>query len=108
MEGKTLEAVEYLALKKLRVFRQSIVRYILRAVLASMFIGFGVIVAYEPPPPIASCLRWGFLVDPLEFGSNSGQVARSHSKSFRTSGVYQTNAEASVGWPKRPFSTFDT
>ncbi len=39
--------MEYLALKKLTVFRQSIVQYIMRAILASMFIGFGVIVAFK-------------------------------------------------------------
>ncbi|UOY91921.1 formate/nitrite transporter family protein [Ectobacillus sp. JY-23] len=47
MENKPLQSVEYLALKKLTVFRQSIVQYIMRAILASMFIGFGVIVAFK-------------------------------------------------------------
>ncbi|MFX3625563.1 MAG: formate/nitrite transporter family protein [Ectobacillus sp.] len=47
MEGKPLLEVEQLALKKLKIFRQSYIRYILRAMLASMFIGFGVIVAFK-------------------------------------------------------------
>ncbi len=47
MENKPLANVEYLALKKLTVFRNSIFRYLLRAMMASMFIGFGVIVAFK-------------------------------------------------------------
>ncbi|WP_129728680.1 formate/nitrite transporter family protein [Ectobacillus funiculus] len=47
MEMKSLIAVENLALKKLKIFRQSRLRYILRSMLASMFIGFGVIVAFK-------------------------------------------------------------
>jgi nitrite transporter len=47
MEMQPLGEVEKLALKKVKIFRQSVLRYILRAALASMFIGFGVIVAFK-------------------------------------------------------------
>lgn len=47
MEVKPLREVEHLALKKVKIFRQSALRYILRSMLASMFIGFGVIVAFK-------------------------------------------------------------
>ncbi|CAM3848519.1 formate/nitrite transporter family protein [Mesobacillus zeae] len=47
MEIEPLSEVEKLALKKLRIFKQSRLRYLSRAVLASMFIGFGVIVAFK-------------------------------------------------------------
>ena len=47
MEMQPLSEVEKLALKKVKIFRQSLLRYILRAMLASMFIGFGVIVAFK-------------------------------------------------------------
>lgn len=47
METKALLEVEKLAMKKLKIFEQSRVRYLSRAVLASMFIGFGVIVAFK-------------------------------------------------------------
>jgi formate/nitrite transporter FocA (FNT family) len=47
MEHAPLRRVEQLALKKQKVFLTSKLRYILRAMLASMFIGFGVIVAFK-------------------------------------------------------------
>jgi nitrite transporter NirC len=47
MEMQPLSEVEKLALKKVKIFKQSILRYILRSMLASMFIGFGVIVAFK-------------------------------------------------------------
>ncbi|MCP8970392.1 formate/nitrite transporter family protein [Ectobacillus ponti] len=47
MEAKPLLEVEQLALKKLKVFRHSRLMYVSRAMLASMFIGFGVIVAFK-------------------------------------------------------------
>lgn len=47
METESLLKVEQLALKKYKIFRQSQLRYIARAMLASMFIGFGVIVAFK-------------------------------------------------------------
>lgn len=47
MEMQPLNEAEKLALKKVKIFRQSILRYILRSMLASMFIGFGVIVAFK-------------------------------------------------------------
>lgn len=47
METESLKLVERLALKKLRIFRQSALRYGARSMLASMFIGFGVIVAFK-------------------------------------------------------------
>jgi len=47
MENDALLQVERLALKKQKVYRQSVFRYIARAMLASMFIGFGVIVAFK-------------------------------------------------------------
>ncbi|MFD1175530.1 formate/nitrite transporter family protein [Paenibacillus puldeungensis] len=47
METESLLKVEELALKKYKIFRQSQIRYIARAMLASMFIGFGVIVAFK-------------------------------------------------------------
>lgn len=47
MELEPLLEVEKLALKKLKIWKNSRHRYILRAMLASMFIGFGVIVAFK-------------------------------------------------------------
>lgn len=47
MEVLSLKEVEKLALKKQKVYRQNPFRYIVRAMLASMFIGFGVIVAFK-------------------------------------------------------------
>ncbi|WP_409342820.1 formate/nitrite transporter family protein [Paenibacillus sp. MBLB4367] len=47
MEDQPLLKVEQLALKKQTIFRQSRLRYISRSMLASMFIGFGVIVAFK-------------------------------------------------------------
>lgn len=47
MEAVPLSKVEQLALKKLRIYKQSIWRYLARSMLASMFIGFGVIVAFK-------------------------------------------------------------
>ncbi|CAH2716171.1 Nitrite transporter NirC [Neobacillus rhizosphaerae] len=47
MEMQSLGEVEKLAAKKVKIFRQSILRYLLRSMLASMFIGFGVIVAFK-------------------------------------------------------------
>jgi nitrite transporter NirC len=47
MEMQPLSEVEKFALKKVKIFRQSILRYILRSMLASMFIGFGVIVSFK-------------------------------------------------------------
>ena len=47
MEVQPLQMVEQLALKKLKIYKQSPLRYIARAMLASMFIGFGVIVAFK-------------------------------------------------------------
>ncbi|MCU6712386.1 formate/nitrite transporter family protein [Paenibacillus sp. J5C_2022] len=47
MEAEPLRQVEQLALKKLKVFKQSIIISLSRSMLASMFIGFGVIVAFK-------------------------------------------------------------
>ncbi|WP_159880972.1 formate/nitrite transporter family protein [Paenibacillus puerhi] len=47
MEQKSLLKVEQLALKKQKIYQQSLVRYLSRSALASMFIGFGVIVAFR-------------------------------------------------------------
>ncbi|MRX71912.1 transporter [Bacillus lacus] len=47
MEVQALKEVEKLALKKQRLFTHSKTRYLARAALASMFIGFGVIVAFR-------------------------------------------------------------
>lgn len=47
MEITPLQKVEELALKKYKVYKQSRLRYLARSVLASMFIGFGVIVAFK-------------------------------------------------------------
>lgn len=47
MEVQGLNKVVELALKKHKVYEQSVVRYVSRAMLASMFIGFGVIVAFK-------------------------------------------------------------
>jgi nitrite transporter len=47
METKLLQEVENLALKKLKIYKQSRARYVSRSMLASMFIGFGVIVAFK-------------------------------------------------------------
>ncbi|MFD0957942.1 formate/nitrite transporter family protein [Paenibacillus chungangensis] len=47
MEAEPLQQVEQLALKKLKIFKQSIIISLARSMLASMFIGFGVIVAFK-------------------------------------------------------------
>ncbi|MFC7680422.1 formate/nitrite transporter family protein [Paenibacillus sp. GCM10028914] len=47
MEVESLLQVEKLALKKMKIFKQSKIRYLARSALASMFIGFGVIVAFK-------------------------------------------------------------
>ncbi len=47
METEALIEVETLALKKQKIFKQSMFRYMSRSMLASMFIGFGVIVAFK-------------------------------------------------------------
>ncbi|MFF2482254.1 formate/nitrite transporter family protein [Paenibacillus sp. NPDC058071] len=47
MEVESLLKAEGLALKKQSLFRQSPLRYLARSMLASMFIGFGVIVAFK-------------------------------------------------------------
>lgn len=47
MEGASLYEVEKLALKKLKIYKRSKFRFFMRAVVASMFIGFGVIVAFK-------------------------------------------------------------
>ena len=47
MEVNPLLEAEQLALKKRKIFQQSRTRYLARAALASMFIGFGVIVAFK-------------------------------------------------------------
>lgn len=47
MEGQPLEQVLQLAQKKQKMFRASRARFVTRAALASMFIGFGVIVAFK-------------------------------------------------------------
>ncbi|MBP3950782.1 formate/nitrite transporter family protein [Bacillus suaedae] len=47
MEINALLKVEELALKKQRIYRVSPLMYLARAMLASMFIGFGVIVAFK-------------------------------------------------------------
>ncbi|AFH63730.1 formate/nitrite transporter family protein [Paenibacillus caseinilyticus] len=47
MEQEPLLKVEQLALKKRKIYRQSLLRYLSRSALASMFIGFGVIVAFR-------------------------------------------------------------
>ncbi len=47
MDNKPFVNVEYFALKKLKIYRDSVLRFLLRAIMASMFIGFGVIVAFK-------------------------------------------------------------
>lgn len=47
MEQEPLQQVEQLALKKYKIFKHSKARFIVRSMLASMFIGFGVIVAFK-------------------------------------------------------------
>lgn len=47
METESLYKVEELALKKHRIYKQNLLHYIARSMLASMFIGFGVIVAFK-------------------------------------------------------------
>lgn len=47
MEKTALQDVEKLALKKKKIFDESILRYFIRAMLASGFVGFGVIVAFK-------------------------------------------------------------
>ncbi len=47
MEREALSKIEALALKRLTIHRNSSRIYLLRAILASLFIGFGVIVAFK-------------------------------------------------------------
>lgn len=47
METEMLSKVEQLAYKKRKIYNQSITRYLLRAILASFFIGFGVVIAFR-------------------------------------------------------------
>ncbi|KOO51564.1 formate/nitrite transporter family protein [Viridibacillus arvi] len=47
MEKEPLSKIEALALKRLLIHRHSAIIYLLRAILASLFIGFGVIVAFK-------------------------------------------------------------
>src|SRR5690606_7230609 len=47
METEALRQIEELAAKKLKIYEQSKLRYIMRSMIASMFIGFGVIVAFK-------------------------------------------------------------
>ncbi|MUG46243.1 formate/nitrite transporter family protein [Paenibacillus woosongensis] len=47
METESLYKVEELALKKHKIYKQNPLHYIARSMLASMFIGFGVIVAFK-------------------------------------------------------------
>lgn len=47
MEAQALLKVEQLALKKAKIYKHSKLRYLSRSMLASMFIGFGVIVAFK-------------------------------------------------------------
>ena len=47
MERESLDQVIQLALKKEKVYNYSKVRFLLRSMMASMFIGFGVIVAFK-------------------------------------------------------------
>lgn len=47
MEEQPVEHVLQLVQKKLKVYRFSPMRFITRSALASMFIGFGVIVAFK-------------------------------------------------------------
>lgn len=45
METQALQKVEQYALNKLNIFVSSKIRYVLRSILASMFIGFGITAA---------------------------------------------------------------
>ena len=47
MEKEALSKIEALALKRLFIHQNSSFNYLLRAILASLFIGFGVIVAFK-------------------------------------------------------------
>ncbi|QMV44121.1 formate/nitrite transporter family protein [Cohnella cholangitidis] len=47
METEALQKVEQLASKKVKVYEHGRLRYLARSMLASMFIGFGVIVAFK-------------------------------------------------------------
>ena len=47
MEKEALSKIEALALKRLFIHQSSSFNYLLRAMLASLFIGFGVIVAFK-------------------------------------------------------------
>ena len=47
MEKTALKDVQALAMKKQKVYDQSLIRYLVRAMLASAFIGFGVIIAFK-------------------------------------------------------------
>lgn len=47
METEALGKIEALAAKKLSIFKQSKYRYLLRSIVASMFIGFGIVVAFK-------------------------------------------------------------
>jgi nitrite transporter NirC len=70
MERQPLSEVEKLALKKVKIFRQSLLRYILRSMLASMFIGFGVIVAFKTGNYFyLEHSPWAYPIAALTFGS---------------------------------------
>lgn len=47
METEALGKIEELAAKKLYIFKQSKFRFLLRSIVASMFIGFGIVVAFK-------------------------------------------------------------
>jgi len=70
MEGASLHEVEKLALKKLKIFKKSKFRFFMRAVVASMFIGFGVIVAFKTGNFFYSVNSpWAYPLAALVFGS---------------------------------------
>lgn len=103
METKPLLEVEKLALKKLKIFEQSHIRYISRSILASMFIGFGVIVAFKTgnffylaESPFA------YPMAALTFGSAIILIAFGGGDLFTGNTFYYTHAalRKRMGWPQ--------
>ncbi|MGM9922632.1 MAG: formate/nitrite transporter family protein [Bacillus sp. (in: firmicutes)] len=103
MEHTALRDVEKLALKKQKVFDQSIIKYLLRAILASAFIGFGVIFAfksgnlfYAEHSPLA------YPIAALTFGMAIVLIAYGGGDLFTGNTFYFTYAalRGKMSWPK--------
>lgn len=103
MEHTALKTVEKTALKKQKVFDESIIKYLLRAILASAFIGFGVIIAfksgnlfYAEHSPVA------YPIAALTFGSAIVMIAYAGGDLFTGNTFYFTYAalRGKMTWSK--------